>query len=125
LYNNYLHELESQGQIAQIKRNVIIPATLNYYLQDTLDGITSTQNMAVVEDIGAHVFNFDGLSTIIDAHDGAALVDPFTSKLENKSLQDREVGTVKKPIWHHYNHKYGTAFLAKYAVDTITNQWMR
>jgi hypothetical protein len=32
LYNNYLHELESQGQIAQIKRNVIIPATLNYYL---------------------------------------------------------------------------------------------
>lgn len=124
-YDDIIYNLESQGQIAQIKRNVIIPATLRYYLQDTLNGITKNQNVAVVEDISAFVFNFDGIRSIIDAHDGSALEDPFTSRLENLSLQDNEVGTVKKPIWHHYNHRYGTAYLAKYAVDTITNQWMR
>jgi hypothetical protein len=77
--------------------------------------------VAVIDDISAEVFNFDGIQSGIDAHDGAALEDPFTSMLENLSLQDNEVGTIKKPIWHHYNHRYGTAYLAKYAVHTMTN----
>ena len=125
IYDKYILDFESQGQIAQIKRNVIIPATLRYYLQGTLDGILPEMKFAVVNDIKAFVFNFDGIADEIDAHDGAALEDPFTSRLENLSLQDNEVGTIKKPIWHHYNHRYGTAFLAKYAVHTMTNQWMR
>lgn len=125
IYNKHIYELESLAQNAQLKRNVIIPATLRYYLQDTLNGITNTMKVAVINDIPAEVFNFDGLSGKIDAHDGAALEDPFSSMLENLSLQDNEVGTIKKPIWHHYNHRYGTAYLAKYAVHTMTNQWMR
>lgn len=125
LYDNYIYEYESLAQNAQLKRNVIIPATLRYYLQNTLNGITSTMKVAVIDDISAEVFNFDGIQSGIDAHDGAALEDPFTSMLENLSLQDNEVGTIKKPIWHHYNHRYGTAYLAKYAVHTMTNQWMR
>lgn len=125
IYDSHVYTLESQAQNAQLKRNVIIPATLRYYLQDTLNGVTDTLKLAVTNDIPAEVFNFDGISNTIDAHDGAALEEPFTSRLENLSLQDNEVGTIKKPIWHHYDHRYGTAFLAKYAVHTMTNQWMR
>lgn len=125
IINEQLYDLESAAQNAQLKRNVIIPATLRYYLQNTLNGITSTMKVAVIKDFPAEVFNFDGISSSIDAHDGGALEDPFTSMLENLSLQDNEVGTIKKPIWHHYDHRYGTAFLAKYAVHTMTNQWMR
>lgn len=125
IYDSHIYTLESQAQNAQLKRNVIIPATLRYYLQNTLNGVTNTLKLAVTNDIPAEVFNFDGISNTIDAHDGAALEEPFTSRLENLSLQDNEVGTIKKPIWHHYDHRYGTAFLAKYAVHTMTNQWMR
>ena len=125
IYDKHIYELESAAQNAQLKRNVIIPATLRYYLQNTLNGITSTMKVAEINDIPAEVFNFDGISGGIDAHDGAAFEDPFSSMLENLSLQDNEVGTIKKPIWHHYDHRYGTAYLAKYAVHTMTNQWMR
>jgi hypothetical protein len=43
--------------------------------------------VAVFNDTKASVFNFDGLQdTGLDAHDGGAFVDPFTSMLENFSL---------------------------------------
>ena len=42
--------------------------------------------VAVINDIPAEVFNFDGISGGIDAHDGAAFEDPFSSMLENLSL---------------------------------------
>jgi hypothetical protein len=35
------------------------------------------------------------------------------------------VGFTKKPIWHAYDAESGTAFLAKFATDTITNEAMR
>ena len=125
IINKKLYEIEALAQGAQLKRNVIIPATLRYYQQGTLQGIGATMKVAIFDDIRANVYNFDGKSDGIDAHDGAAYVDPFSSRLENLSLQDNEVGTVKKPIWHGYDYEHMTAFLAKYAVDTITNQWMR
>jgi hypothetical protein len=43
--------------------------------------------VAVFNDTKANVFNFDGLQDDgLDAHDGAAFEDPFTSMLENLSL---------------------------------------
>jgi hypothetical protein len=42
--------------------------------------------VAIFDDIQASVYNFDGKSDGIDAHDGAAYVDPFSSRLENLSL---------------------------------------
>ena len=98
-----LYEVESAGQGAQLKRNVIIPATMRYYTQNSLRGIPSTMRIAVMDDIQASVFNFTGVDGSVDAHDGAAYINPITSILENWSLQENEVGTVKKPIWHYYD----------------------
>ena len=125
VYNEQIYKVENGAQNAQFKRNVIIPGTMRYYLQGRLNGIGSKMKIAVIEDLGAKVFNFDGKSDKIDAHDGSALENPFTSILENWSLQDCEVGTVKKPIQHWYDDRFMSATLLKYAVDTITNQWMR
>ncbi len=125
IYNDNIYKIENGAQNAQFKRNVIIPGTMRYYLQGRLNGIRDKMKVAVINDLGADVFNFDGLSAGIDAHDGSALVNPFSSILENNSLQDCEVGTVKKPIQHWYDDRYMSATLLKYAVDTITNQWMR
>ena len=71
---------------------------MRYYLQGRLNGIRDKMKVAVINDMGANVFNFDGKADGIDAHDGSAFVNPFSSILENWSLQDCEVGTVKKPI---------------------------
>lgn len=124
IYNEQIYKIENAAQNAQFKRNVIIPGTLRYYLQGTLNGIRDRMKIAVINDIGAKVFNFDGKSDSIDAHDGSAFVNPFSSILENLSLQDNEVGTIKKPIQHWYDDRYMSATLLKYAVDTITNRWM-
>lgn len=132
LYNDNIYKVENAAQNAQFKRNVIIPGTMRYYLQNTINGIRPEMNVAIIYDIEAKVFNFNatnsrgkGYDDGIDAHDGAAFINPFTSQLENWSLQDAKVGSIRKPIHHAYNDKYMTATLFKYAVDTITNQWMR
>jgi hypothetical protein len=41
------------------------------------------------------------------------------------SLGSQAVGFIKKPIWHGYDTTSGTAFLAKFATTTITNESMR
>lgn len=125
IYNREIYKIENAAQNAQFKRNVIIPGTMRPYTPNCIDGIGRSVKVAVIKDVKADVFNFDGKTDEIDAHDGSALESPITSILENKSLQDSEVGTIKKPIHHWYDDRYGTATLLKYAVDTITNQWMR
>lgn len=125
VYNEQIYKIENAAQNAQFKRNVIIPGTMRPYTPNCITGIGSKIKVAVIKDVKAPVFNFDGKSDSIDAHDGSAFESPFTSQLENNSLQDSEVGTVKKPIHHWYDDRFGTATLLKYAVDTITNQWMR
>lgn len=124
LYENQIYSVENAGQLAQFKRNVIIPGTMRYYFQNSLYGILDKMNIAIIDDVKASVFNFNGAIDNIDAHDGSAFEDPFTSILENMSLQDSSVGTIKKPIHHWYDNRYMTATLLKYAVDTITNKWM-
>lgn len=124
IYKEQIYKIENGAQNAQFKRNVIIPGTMRYYLQGRLNGIRDRMKVAVINDINANVFNFDGKSDEIDAHDGSAVVNPFSSILENWSLQDCEVGTIKKPIQHWYDDRYMSATLLKYAVDTITNRWM-
>lgn len=125
IYDTQIYKIENAAQNAQFKRNVIIPGTMRPYTPNCIDGIGKTVKVAVINDVSASVFNFDGKSDGIDAHDGSAMESPITSILENKALQDSEVGTIKKPIHHWYDDRFGTATLLKYAVDTITNQWMR
>lgn len=114
------------AQGTQFKRNVIIPATLQYCLQKTRNGIPPKIKCAVIRDMPAPVYNYRGdHEADIDACDGSAQINPFQSILENKSLGSQAVGFIKKPIWHAYDADSGTAFLAKFATDTITNESMR
>lgn len=124
VYNKYIHSEESQAQIAQTKRNVIMSATITRMVP-SINGITPTMNIAYIDDVQAGVFNFNGEKGNIDAHDGSAQLNPIWSILENNSLGPNEVGTVKKPIQHSFNDRFMTSTLLKYATDTITNQWMR
>ena len=120
-----LFYIEAGSQGAQLKRNVSIPATMRYYTQNSIRGIAKTMNVAVMDDIQAKVFNLIGKSDSIDSHDGAAFINPITSILENWSLQENEVGNVKKPIWHFYDQEHMTASLVKFAAHTMTNNMMR
>ena len=124
VYTSKLYEYENAGQAAQFKRNVAIPATM-FKMIPKLNGIGKTMNIACMEDVKADVFNFDGKVDQVDSCDGSAQVVSFWSILENRSLNDSEVGWVKKPLHHAYDYKTMTATLLKYATDTITNQWMR
>lgn len=125
IYKESIIRLTNAAQGAQFKRNVIIPATLQYCQQGTKDGITSKIKCAVIYDKEASVFNYRGQSKGIDSADGSAQINPFQSILENKSLGSQAVGFIKKPIWHSYDEEGCTAFLAKFATDTITNESMR
>ena len=125
IYEESIVRLTNAAQGAQFKRNVIITATLQYCQQGTKDGITSKIKCAVIYDKEAAVFNYRGQSKGIDSADGSAQINPFQSILENKSLGSQAVGFIKKPIWHSYDEEGCTAFLAKFATDTITNEAMR
>lgn len=125
IFDNAILKVEAVAQGTQLKRNVIIPATLQYEQQNTLNGIPARMKVAVISDTGASVFNFRGDNTGVDAHDGSAYINPFASILENKALQDQEVGVDKKPIWHCYNPRLMSATLLKFATFTMTNERMR
>lgn len=126
IYEKSLLTISNVSQGTQFKRNVIIPATLQYCQQNVKDGITAKVKCAVIRDEEANVWNYRGdHEKPIDSADGNAKINPFQSILENKSLGSQAVGFVKKPIWHSYDSNSGTAFLAKFATDTITNELMR
>ena len=135
--NDSLYSLLSLAQNAQFKRTVAIPGTIRPFTQGKLDGITPTYNVAFIDDIKALVYDYKGNygwksegkkeyndSKNEDAHDGSAFQDPFTSILENNSLDDQEVGEVKKPLWDIDDPIYGARGLIKYAVNAITNKLM-
>lgn len=126
VYQESLLKMINVSQGTQFKRNVIIPATLQYCQQNTLNGISKDIRCAVIYDEQSPVFNYRGShEKSIDSADGSAKITPFQSILENKSLGTQAVGLVRKPIWHSYNSENGSAFLAKFATDTITNNTMR
>jgi len=130
-YENLSSRIQALGILAQSKRTVANPGTMDRYRQGEINGIVSEYTIAVVEDDKAPVFDFIGKNgwskgKTIDAHDGSAHMTAFTSILENYSLGDNAVGyEVKKPLWDIDIPKYGGRKLVKYAVNTITNELMR
>lgn len=125
VYDKTILKIINTAQGTQFKRNVIIPATLQYCQQGTKNGISRKIKCAVIEDEQAAVNNYRGETKEVDSADGSAQINPFQSILENLSLGSQAVGFIKKPIWHSYDSNSGTAFLAKFATDTITNEVMR
>ncbi len=116
--------VENMSQGTQLKRNVIIPATLHYMHNDLLNGVAKKVKVAIIKDMPAYVFNFKGDSDKIDSMDGSAFTTAEQSILENLSLGSQEVGADKKPIWHHYDQATGTAALMKFASFEINNERM-
>ena len=110
---------------AQLKRNVIIPATLQYVQQNCINGVPKRIKIAVIDDIKAYVNSFDGLSTSEDSCDGSAIMPGFLAEMINRSLQDQAVGKDMKPIWHNYDIVNSTAGLLKYAMFAMTNLRMQ
>ena len=125
IYDRSIIKIINTAQGTQFKRNVIIPATLQYCQQGTANGITRKIKCAVAYDEMSPVNNYRGETKEIESSDGSAKINPFQSILENLSLGSQAVGFIKKPIWHSYDTNGGTAFLAKFATNTITNEVMR
>lgn len=125
LEKEFIYETNT-AQGTQFKRNVIIPATLQYCTLNTQEGIPNSIRCAVIDDESAPVYNYRGSHEgSIDACDGAAKITPFQCIMENRCLDSQAVGFTKKPIWHSYDTSGGTAFLAKFATNTMTNEEMR
>lgn len=125
IYDKSIIKIINTAQGTQFKRNVIIPATLQYCQQGTKNGVSKKIKCAVIYDEKAPVNNYRGETGKVDSADGSAQINPFQSILENLSLGSQAVGFIKKPIWHSYDTNGGTAFLAKFATDTITNESMK
>lgn len=125
IYDKSIIRIINTAQGTQFKRNVIIPATLQYCQQGTKNGVSKKIKCAVIYDEKAPVHNYRGETGKVDSADGSAQINPFQSILENLSLGSQAVGFIKKPIWHSYDTNGGTAFLAKFATDTITNESMK
>lgn len=114
------------AQGIQFKRNNIVLATLQTVTQNLQNGVPRKVKCAVIEDVKAPVFDYRSTHhKKIKPNDGSAGITPFQSILENRSLGSQAVGFIKKPIWHNYDEANGTAFLAKFATFTYTNEVMR
>lgn len=125
IYKETMLEIANTAQVTQFKRNVIIPATLQYCQQGVFEGITDKIKICTIKDEKASVYNYRGdHEKDIDSSDGNAKITAFQSILENRCLGSQAVGFTKKPIWHHYDADAGDCFLAKFAVETITNATM-
>lgn len=125
IYEESITQIINTAQGTQFKRNVIISATLQYCQQNLYNGIKPKIKCAVIYDKQAAVNNYRGETKKIDSCDGSARISPFQSIMENLSLGSQAVGFIKKPIWHSYDSENGTAFLAKFATVTITNESMK
>lgn len=125
IYDKTITKIINTAQGTQFKRNVIIPATLQYCQQNTKNGQPPKIKVAVIYDEEAPVHNYRGETKTVDSADGSAKITPFQSIMENLALGSQAVGFIKKPIWHSYDASSGTTFLAKFATNTITNEEMK
>ena len=119
-----LRYTQNSLQGTQAKRNVIIPATLKYSLAGGVKSMADTAKFAVFDDLPAEVYDINGGITKEDGNDGSIRVMAEQALLETWGLCDNPVGQNKKPIWHHYDSVYGSAFIAKCASYAVNNETM-
>lgn len=106
---------------AQCKRNVVNSATMKQFQLGDLQGIPSTYNIAILDDIKKSVYNIEGKYSTAKPYDGATFVNPFIVYLENYSLGGSSAGINKKPIAHAYDERTGNAIFIKTAGFGLTN----
>ena len=110
---------------AQHKRNVSMTAAMHSFLLNAINGVPSTYNIAILEDLKDYASTVHGETSPITAFDGATFVNPFMVILENNSLEGNSAGITKKQFIHYYNQRYGTGGIIKTAGFGLTNDWIR
>ena len=118
-------EQESAQFGAQHKRNVAMTAQMHEFNLNLLNGIPSTYNIAVVDDISDFQTTITGVNNRIKPFDGATFVNPFVVILENNSLCGAKAGISKKQFVHFKNARTGTGGIIKTAGFGLTNDWIR
>lgn len=115
-------EMEAFRYQAQHKRNVSYTASMQAFQLNTLNGIPSKYNIAIIDDIRDKQFNISGDVDGIKPYDGATYVNPFVVYLENYSLGGARAGITKKQFIHYYDERTGTGGIIKTAGFGLTNQ---
>lgn len=115
-------EMEAARYQAQHKRNVSYTASMQAFQLNTLKGIPSKYNIAIIDDIKDKQFNISGDEAVIKPYDGATYVNPFVVYLENYSLGGARAGITKKQFVHYYDERTGTGGIIKTAGFGLTNQ---
>lgn len=123
-FANILEE-EAARFNAQHKRNVSMTAAMHSFLLNTINGVPTKYNIAIIEDVNDYASTVHGETSKITAFDGATFVNPFMVILENNSLEGSAAGVTKKQFVHYYNKEYGTGGIIKTAGFGLTNDWIR
>ena len=120
-----IQHIDNIASSTQFKRNVIIPATLNYVTQGNPKGVLPRVKVAFIEDLRSEVFGPQGeVKSNLEANDGSSFTTVEQAILENNSLQDQAVGLDKKTIWHHMYDEFGCSALMKHASYALSNARM-
>lgn len=131
LYNvlAQLRENEMQEEaarfLAQHKRNVSYTAAMHEFQLDSITGIPTEYNMAIIDDIKAPVYTISGDRGNHAPFDGATFVNPLVVIWENNSLEGDKAGIDKKQFVHYYDEKTGTGGIIKTAGFGLTNDRIR
>lgn len=124
-FGDNLKEIEAASWSAQVKRNVSLTASKYRFALDTITGIKSTYNVAIVEDDKDIVYNVFGRIDKAKPYDGATICSITSNYHENNSLGSNRAGIDKKQFIHDYKANSGSGIIVKTAGFPITNGRMR
>ena len=104
----------------EFKRATVEGANKRKFAQGLQFGVSSKIRSAIVEDEEPKISTLRGETSGQVAQDGAGLVSPLLHRMQNESLVDSPVGTVKKTIAGWMDPRTGTQNHFKWAETTIT-----
>lgn len=116
---------EASRFTAQHKRNVSYTAAMHEFQLNQIDGIPTTYNMAIMDDLKSDVYTVQADVDKATNFDGATFVNPFVVIWENNSLNGDKAGINKKQFVHFYDRATGTGGIIKTAGFGLTNDKIR
>lgn len=124
LRENEMQE-EAARFLAQHKRNVSYTAAMHEFQLNTINGIPTIYNMAIMDDYRTPVYTISGDRGNHAPLDGATFVNPLVVIWENNSLEGDKAGIDKKQFVHYYDELTGTGGIIKTAGFGVTNDRVR
>lgn len=126
IWNKLVYETISAAEGTQYKRNVIMPATFQTRLTNSLRGNSKMVKVATIRDTHGTMFTINGnQKTDQEVNDGAARVTPEEVILMNGALGDQAVSyDIVKSIGYNYDPRTGTMSELKFAAHTLSNAMM-